>query len=149
MRKFASTLNKATGTRLIEKGSNQKINAPGKTLQDFFQHSVVKFATTKRKTEEQKHIMHCKNLEDLNFAKNFPNVIHSSFINMDNLVLILDVIPPFQLHLLLGIVKNLSDLWPGAKERPAELHFQLQPYHGGHFKGNDFHKLLKNIDIPQ
>ena len=63
MRKLASTLNKATG--LVEKSFNQKFNAAGKTLQDFFQHSVVNFATTKGKTEEQKHVIHCKNLEHL------------------------------------------------------------------------------------
>ena len=74
--------------------------------------------------------------------KNFANVIYSPLINMDNSVLILDVIPPMELNLLLGIVnhffKNFSDLWPGAKEWPAELHIQFQPYHGGHFKGNDW-----------
>ena len=72
---------------------------------------------------------------------------------MDNSVLVLDTIPPIELHILLGIVnyffKNISDLWPGAKEWPAELHIKLQSYHGGHFKGNDCHKLLKNIDILQ
>ena len=71
---------------------------------------------------------------------------------MNNTILILDVIPPMELHLL-GIVnhlfKILSDLWPGAKECPAELHIQLQQYYGGHFNGNDCHKLLKNIDILQ
>ena len=65
MRKLASSLNKATGTRLLEKGFNQKFNAAGKTLQDSFPHSVVNFATTKGKTEEQKHVIHCKNLVDL------------------------------------------------------------------------------------
>ena len=50
-----------------------------------------------------------------------------------------------ELHLLLGIVnhlsKNPSDLWPSAS------FIQLQPYHGGDFKGSDYHKLLKNINI--
>ena len=31
------------GTRLIEKGLNQKFDAAGKTLKDFFQHSVVNY----------------------------------------------------------------------------------------------------------
>ena len=61
MRKLASTLNKATGTQLVEKGFNQNFNAGEKTLQDFFQHSVVNFAATKGKTEEQKHVIHYKN----------------------------------------------------------------------------------------
>ena len=29
------------------------------------------------------------------------------------------------------------------------LHVQLMPYDGIHFAGNEFHKLLKNLDIPQ
>ncbi len=90
---------------------------------------------------------------DTKSAKNFDNVIHPPLINMADSVLILDVIPPMELHLLLGIVnhlfKNLSELWPGAKEWPTLLHIQLQPYHGGHFAGNECHKLLQNIDILQ
>ena len=89
--------------------------------------------------------------EWIRFAKTFANLIHSLLINMDNSVLILDVIPPMELHPLLGIVnplfKNLSGLCPGAKEWPAEFHIQLQPYQVKRFKGNDCHKLLKNIDI--
>jgi hypothetical protein len=78
---------------------------------------------------------------DTKSAKDFDNVIHPTLINMDDSTLILDVIPPMELHLLLCIVnhlfKNLSDLWPGAKEWPTLLHIQLQPYHGELFAGNE------------
>ena len=79
-------------------------------------------------------------------AKDFDNTIHPPLINMNDSALILDVIPPMKLHLLRGILnhlfKNHSDLWAGAKEWPTLLHIQLQPYHGGHFAGNECHKLL-------
>ena len=86
-------------------------------------------------------------------AKDFDNTIHPPLINMEDSRLILDIIPPMELHLLLGIVnhlfKNLSELWPGAKQWPALLHIQLQPYHGGQFAGNECHKHLQNVDILQ
>jgi len=84
---------------------------------------------------------------DTKSAKDFDNVIHLPLINMDDSTLILDVIPPMELNLLLGIInhlfKNLSDLWPGAKEWPTLLHIQL------HFASNECHKLLQNLDILQ
>lgn len=310
MRQLASTLNKATETRLVEPFFQQKFAAVGKSLNDFFQLSVVNISAEKGKAEEKRTIIHCKNLEDLTnkvllsreygsnhfvklgidgggsflkmslavikvtdeddetrspqqkslrlltsssardtgvkrqlivaiaenvsetyenvklmmniiqlndvsfciscdlkmaniicgiqshsskhpccwcnidsdnlsecgtsrsfgsikerfeayvaagsdtkSAKDFDNVIHPPLIKMDDSTLILDVIPPMELHLLLGIVnhlfKNLSELWPGAKEWPTLLHIQLQPYHGGHFAGNECHKLLQNLDILQ
>ena len=86
-------------------------------------------------------------------TKDFDNKIHPPLINMVDLRLILHIITPIELHLLLGIVnhlfKNLSELWPGAKQWPALLHIQLQPYHGGPFAGNECHKLLQNVDILQ
>ena len=42
----------------------------------------------------------------------------------------------------LPLHKNLSDLWPGTKEWPAELHIQLQPYHGGHLASFLFLPIL-------
>ena len=47
--------------------------------------------------------------------KEFDNVIHPTSINMDDSALILDVIPPMELRLLIGIVnqlfKNFTDVW--------------------------------------
>ena len=45
IKKHVSTLNKETGTQLFDKGFNQNFNAARKTLQDFYQHSVVNFGT--------------------------------------------------------------------------------------------------------
>ena len=79
-------------------------------------------------------------------AKDFDNTIHPPLINIEDSRLILDIIPPMELHLLLGIVnhlfKNLSELWSGGKQWPSLLHIQLQPYHGEQFAGNECHKLL-------
>ena len=86
-------------------------------------------------------------------AKDFDSTIHPPLINMEDSRLILDIIPPIELHLLLGIVnylfKNLSEHWPRAKQWPALLHIQLQPHHGGQLAGNECHKLLQNFDILQ
>ena len=55
--------------------------------------------------------------------------------------------------MLLGVVnhlfKKLCDLWPVAKEWPASLHIPLQPFHGGHYNGNDCMKLLRGLDKLQ
>lgn len=89
----------------------------------------------------------------IKFAKNFENVIHQPLINFEDEKLVLDVIPPMELHLFLGIVnhlfKCLLEIWPKAQEWPTLLHLQIQPFHGGHFNGNDCHKLLENIDKLQ
>ena len=86
-------------------------------------------------------------------AKDFDNTIQPPLINMEDSRLIVDIIPPTELHLLLGIVnhlfKNLSEHWPRAKQWPALLHIQLQPHHRGQFAGNECHKLLQNVDILQ
>ena len=58
-----------------------------------------------------------------------------------------------ELHLLLGVVnhliKTLCDLWPKAKEWPSSLHIPIQPFHGGHFNGNDCMKLLRGVSKLQ
>ena len=86
-------------------------------------------------------------------CKRFWQCSPSTIDQLNDSALILDVIPPMELHLFLGIVnhlfKNLLDLWPGLKEWPTLLHIQFQPYHGGHFADNECHKLLQNLDILQ
>ena len=89
----------------------------------------------------------------LSKAKEFDNVVHPSLLEIPGSTLIIDVIPPMELHLMLGIVNHLfqqhQSIWPQCKEWPKKLHIQEQPYHGGHFAGNDCHKLLQNVDLLQ
>ena len=40
-------------------------------------------------------------------------------------------------------------MWPKRKDWPLLFKLKLQPYHGGEFVGNSFHKLLKNMDVSQ
>ena len=58
-----------------------------------------------------------------------------------------------ELHLLLGVVnpliKTLCDLLPKAKEWTSSLHIPIQPFHGGHFNGNDCMKLLRGVSKLQ
>ena len=51
------------------------------------------------------------NGSDLNFAKNFANVIHSPLIIMNNSMLILDVIPSMELHLHLELLIIFSKIF--------------------------------------
>jgi hypothetical protein len=89
----------------------------------------------------------------LNTAKQYDNSIHPPLIDGEDTTLVLDVIPPMELHLLLGIVnhlfKNLLQCWAGATEWTSKLNIQMQPFHGGQFAGNDCHKLLQNVDLLQ
>lgn len=90
---------------------------------------------------------------DSKMAKFFGNVVHEPIISGSDDKLILDLIPPMELHLLLGIVnhlfKALIHLWPMADQWPTSLHLSPEPYHGGQFTGNACHKLLKNVDLLQ
>ena len=58
-----------------------------------------------------------------------------------------------ELHLLLGVVnhlyKSLKNVWPKASQWPAALHIDEEPFHGGHFAGNQSYKLLNNLDLLQ
>ena len=84
-------------------------------------------------------------------AKSFGNVIRKPIISGPDTSLILEIIPPMELHLLLGIVnylfKMLKTAWSDADKWPAALHIQPSPYHGGQFEGNECRKLLKNVDV--
>jgi hypothetical protein len=85
-------------------------------------------------------------------AKKFLNVIHEPLIQAEETSkTVLELIPPMELHLLLGMVnhlyKGLQKIWEGVSEWPATLHLNMQAYHGGEFAGNDCKKLLNNIDL--
>ncbi|XP_047125706.1 uncharacterized protein LOC124807639 isoform X1 [Hydra vulgaris] len=86
-------------------------------------------------------------------AKKFRNLVHESVLSLEDSALVIDLIPPMELHLLLGVVnhlfKILKNLWPKADEWLQALHIKYQPFHGGQFEGNSCNKLLKNLDLLQ
>lgn len=88
---------------------------------------------------------------DLRRSKYFENAVHEPLFFPDEPKLVLELIPPMELHLLLGVVnhlfKGLTKLYPGAAEWPLKLHIKMEDYHGGEFVGNDCRKLLKNVNI--
>ena len=71
--------------------------------------------------------------------------------NIDESTLILRVVPPPELHLLIGpvntIYDELSKVWPDCEEWIKRLSIKREDYHGGQFNGNDSRKLMKNISI--
>ena len=83
-------------------------------------------------------------------ASLFRNSVHEPIINASDAYFVLDVLPPMELHLLLGVVnhllQSLSKIWTHAPEWLALLHIQQQPFHGGQLAGNECRKLLKNLD---
>ena len=83
----------------------------------------------------------------------FGNVVHQPIITGPENALILDIIPPMELYLLLGIVNHLYKIlkatWADADEWPAALHIQPSSYHTGQFKGNQCRKLLYNVNTLQ
>lgn len=86
-------------------------------------------------------------------AKNYKSSIHSPIFTGDDDALVLDVIPPPELHLLLGVVNTLyksmlqqceNDSLRWAKECNVTREF----VHGGPaFAGNSCKKLLNKVDI--
>ena len=69
------------------------------------------------------------------------------------------VIPPPELHLLIGLVNKmyseLEAFWPACEEWLDLCNVKKEDYHGGTFAGNACRKLLKNVarlealDIPE
>ena len=87
-------------------------------------------------------------------AKKYGNVIHTSIVkgrSPDSLLI--EVIPPPELHLLTGPVntlyKAMEKLWPNASQWLVACHVQRVAYHGGNFTGNSARTLLKNVDRLQ
>lgn len=85
-------------------------------------------------------------------AKDYGNVIHPNVFvtgDIDENTLIILLVPPPELHLLIGPVNvlydELSKVWPQCKQWIEQLHVKREDYHGGSFNGNDSRKLLKNI----
>ena len=90
---------------------------------------------------------------DLRKSKDFKNVVHLPILDFPDEKLVLQPIPPMELHLLLGLVnhliKTLFDLRLKAKEWPSSLHIPIQTFHSGHFNGNNCMKLLRGVSKLQ
>ena len=84
-------------------------------------------------------------------AKEYGNVIHCSIIeDIDENTPVFQVVPPPELHLMLGPVNHLYDemskVWPGSEAWLKACFVKKEEYHGGVYEGNDCRKLLKKID---
>ena len=86
-------------------------------------------------------------------ASTYGNVIHPNMFsgNQNDSTPLIVLIPPPELHLLLGPVNKMYDemleIWPQGEEWSNRLYIKREEYHGGHFNGNDSRKLLKNISV--
>ena len=82
---------------------------------------------------------------DLADAKNYGNVIHPTMFAssdiFDESTPIICVLPPPELHVLIGPVntlyEELSSRWDGIEEWINKLNVKREEYHGGSFNGND------------
>ena len=84
-------------------------------------------------------------------ASDFMNCHEKPLLLQTDDTEVLDVIPPPELHLLLGAVNHLFQgmkrVWEVADSWPEYLHLKPAPYQGGHhFNGPACYKLLQNID---
>ena len=85
-------------------------------------------------------------------AKHFGNVIHPPIIcdDIENDTPVICIIPPPELHLLIGPVNKLYDSleseWPESEAWLKVCNIKREEYHGGQFAGNESRKLLKSID---
>ena len=84
-------------------------------------------------------------------AKHFGDCVHLPIVNASPNVLILDIIPPPELHLLLGtaniLFNALLKVWPDATNWASNCHVGREAMHGGVFTGNSCMKLLNKLDI--
>ena len=93
--------------------------------------------------------------KDKKDAKHFGNVIHPPIIcdNIDDDTSVICLIPPPELHLLIGPVNKLytalDDEWQECELWLKECNVKKVEYHGGQFAGNESRKLLNNVDKLQ
>lgn len=85
-------------------------------------------------------------------AKHFDNVVHPPLLkHADHTTPILQLIPPPELHLLLGptntIYRGLAANWDGVEHWLRACHVEREVIHGGSFTGNSCRLLLSNIDL--
>ena len=81
-------------------------------------------------------------------AKDYGNVIHANVFaggNIDPSTLIILLVPPPELHLLLGPVNTLYNVlfnvWAPYEEWIKRLNIKREEYHGGSFNGIDSRKI--------
>ena len=84
-------------------------------------------------------------------AKLFFNCTKEPLIQEENETRVIDIIPPPELHLLIGVVNHLfgglKTAWPFAENWPVSIYVKTVAYHGGEsFNGPACHRLLNNID---
>lgn len=86
-------------------------------------------------------------------AKKFFNSIHSPIVEIPSNKSILDVIPPPELHLLIGVVNTIinkmTEIWKEEMEEwVRHCNVQREFVHGGwtEFEGNSCKTLIKNVD---
>jgi hypothetical protein len=91
-------------------------------------------------------------------AAAFKNCVRMPLLDCSDETLTLDILPPMELHLLLGIVNRLYKeldnrliALRGCHIRAADwasaLNLREAPHHGGQFSGNACSKLLENVEL--
>jgi hypothetical protein len=84
-------------------------------------------------------------------AKKYGNVIHLPLIKGDPHSRVTDLLPPPELHLLLGpintLFKALEKEWSHAHLWAKACHVERDAIHGGSFNGNSCNILLSKVDI--
>lgn len=85
-------------------------------------------------------------------AKAYGNCVHVPIVKGDPNTLVIDIIPPPELHLLMGTVNTmytaLLKRWPeGAVAWAKACHVEREAIHGGTFNGNSCRLLLSKVDI--
>lgn len=98
-----------------------------------------------------KYLDWCHHGENMSTAKFYGNCVHPPIVShTNNEVKIIDIVPPPELHLLLGpmntLFNSLQKQWPQAIEWAAACHAERDALHGGSFNGNNCKKLLRGID---
>lgn len=83
-----------------------------------------------------------------NDAKSHGNVIHPSLIKEHDDSLVISVLPPPELHLLIGSVTTIFNKMADICSKSAQKWLDLCLVdHGGTFKGSDARVLLKSVDL--
>lgn len=89
--------------------------------------------------------------EEMAEAKNFGNVVHLPIPKQSDDTALLNLIPPPELHLLIGPMTTLLDalksIWPEVDEWANRCNVERQAYHGGVLNGNSCLRLLKNVHL--
>ena len=83
-------------------------------------------------------------------ANKFGNALHPSLVTGNRETPIILVVPPPELHLLIGPVNTLYDalnkVWSESESWLSKCNVKKTEYQGGSFAGNDSRKLLKHCD---